>query len=247
MWITTSWDDGHVLDLRLADMLDRHGLTGTFYVARDYLPERMSEAEIAHLSARHEIGAHTLTHPVLTEIEPDAARREIVDSRRWLQDVTGSAITAFCPPRGATGPAVRHLIAEAGYVVARSVEQYHLDTGPDPLDLPTTVHLYPFPLRPSSSKRARFQPIQRVLPHVIPLRIPVSALRSWPALALALLDRAAALNGVWHLWGHSWEIDRFGLWDDLERVLAAASRYRDAHRVTNTALIREKMNHEQPK
>jgi hypothetical protein len=238
MWITTSWDDGHTLDLRLADLLDRYGLAGTFYVARDYLPERLSETEIAQLAARHEIGAHTLTHPILTDIEPDAARREITDSRRWLQDVTGTAITAFCPPRGATGPAVRQMIADAGYTVARNVEQYRLDVGDDPFDLPTTIHLYPFPLRPSTSWRARSQPIRRALPHVFPLRIPLFALRSWPALAVALLERAAAVGGVWHLWGHSWEIDRFGLWDDLDRVLAMTSRYPDARRVTNTALIK---------
>ena len=238
MWITTSWDDGHRLDLRLADLLDKYGLTGTFYIARDYLPERMSETEIAALSARHEIGAHTLTHPALTEIEPDAARHEIIDSRRWLQDLTGRAITAFCPPRGVTSPAVRQMIAEAGYEVARSVRLYQLDAGGDPFDLPTTIHIYPFPLRPTRSWRARFQPLGYLRPHFFRLRIPLTALRSWPLLAEVLLERAAAIDGVWHLWGHSWELDRFGMWDDLERVLAAASRYTEAQRVTNTDLIR---------
>jgi hypothetical protein len=136
------------------------------------------------------------------------------------------------------------MIAEAGYTIARSVEQYHLDTGPDPFDLPTTVYLYPFPLRPSTNWRARFQPVRRALPHIIPLHIPVWALRSWPALALALLERVAAVDSVRHLWGHSWEIERYGLWDDLDRLLAAASCYSDAHRVSNTAPIREKMSHE---
>ncbi|MBN1563092.1 MAG: polysaccharide deacetylase family protein [Anaerolineae bacterium] len=237
-WITTSWDDGHRLDLRLADLLDQYDLRGTFYVARDLLDERLSEAEIAGLAARHEIGAHTLTHPGLTEIDPGTARREIVDSRAWLQDVTGSAITAFCPPRGAINPAVRHLIADAGYEVARTVELYRLDVGDDRLMLPTTINVYPFPLRPSSSIRARFQPIQRALPHVPTLRLPLWALRSWPALAIALLDRVAQIGGVWHLWGHSWEIEHHGLWADLERVLAATRRYPDAHRVTNTELAR---------
>ena len=41
-WITTSWDDGHTLDLRLADLLDKYDLRGTFYVARDYLDERLA-------------------------------------------------------------------------------------------------------------------------------------------------------------------------------------------------------------
>ena len=30
--ITTSWDDGHPLDLRVAELLAKYGLQGTFYV-----------------------------------------------------------------------------------------------------------------------------------------------------------------------------------------------------------------------
>ena len=135
-------------------------------------------------------------------------------------------------------PAVRDLIAGAGYEVARTVEPYRLDAGDDWLMLPTTIHIYPFPLRPSSSIRARFQPIYNIRQHVWRLRIPVLALRSWPALALALLQRAAQTNGVWHLWGHSWEIEHHNLWDDLEHALAATRQYTGARRVTNTDLAR---------
>src|SRR5688500_11915407 len=34
--VTTSWDDGHPLDIRLAEMLARHGVAGTFYVPLRY-------------------------------------------------------------------------------------------------------------------------------------------------------------------------------------------------------------------
>ncbi len=240
-WITTSWDDGHRLDLRVADCLERHGLTGTFYIARDYLEsgERMDEPAIAALAGRHEIGAHTLAHPLLPDVDPGVARREILGSRDWLQTVTGRPITAFCYPRGGYNAAVRQIVAEAGFEAARTVEAYRLDAGDDPLALPTTVQVYPFPLRPSSSIRARFQPVWRVLPHRARLGLPLLALRNWPALALALLDRAAATGGVWHLWGHSWEVERYGLWDALDHVLAAVGRHPQARPVTNTQLVRE--------
>lgn len=29
--ITTSWDDGHPLDLKIAELLDKYGINGTFY------------------------------------------------------------------------------------------------------------------------------------------------------------------------------------------------------------------------
>lgn len=238
VWITTSWDDGHQLDHRLADLLDGVGAKGTFYVARDYLaPEvRLSEPEIAALAARHEIGAHTLTHPILTAIPMDQAREEIAGSRAWLEDVTGQHITAFCYPRGSANPALRDLVARAGYAVARTVEPYRLDAGRDPLLLPTSVQVYPFPLRPVDSLRARFEPVRRVLPRVRPLHLPLLALLGWPSLARALLDRAAATGGVWHLWGHSWEVEKYGMWGALEQALACLREYPDARFVTNTEL-----------
>jgi peptidoglycan/xylan/chitin deacetylase (PgdA/CDA1 family) len=240
-WITTSWDDGHRLDLRVADALDRYGLAGTFYVARDYLPpaERLSEDAIAQLSTRHEIGAHTLAHPVLAQVDEPTARREIEGSRDWLQRVTGRPVTAFCYPRGLYNATSRALVAEAGFTVARTVAFYRLDAGQDPLALPTTVHIYPFPLRPTRSWRARFEPVQRILPHVVRLRLPLFALRNWRAMALSLLDRAASTGGVWHLWGHGWEVERYGMWSDLEGILEAASRYPGARFVTNSELVRE--------
>jgi peptidoglycan/xylan/chitin deacetylase (PgdA/CDA1 family) len=238
--VTTSWDDGHRLDLRVADLLDQYGLTGTFYIARDHLDERLTEDEIGALARRHEVGAHTLSHPVLTGIDAAAAREEIDGSRRWLQTITGTPVTAFCYPRGETNSTVRQMVAEAGFEVARIVTQYRLDTGDDPFLLPTTLHVYPFPIRPVRSWRARFQPLQRALPHWLRLGLPLTALRDWSTLATTLLERAARTGGVWHLWGHSWEIERYGMWDELEQVLAAVRRYPQARPVTNSQLVGEK-------
>jgi hypothetical protein len=34
-----------------------------------------------------------------------------------------------------------------------------------------------------------------------------------------MMCRAVEIDGVFHLWGHSWEIERFGQWENLDRVL----------------------------
>jgi len=232
-WITTSWDDGHPLDLRIAELLNEFGLTGTFYIARDYLPERLSDAQIAALSKRHEIGAHTLTHPMLDRIPAAAAYQEISGSRDWLQQVTGKPIDSFCYPRGAYNAAVRQQVADAGYTIARTVAPYVLCPTDDPLTMPTTLQVYPFPLRPIASVRARFERLWQIRPYLSELQVPLFALRSWPALAIALLERASAVGGVWHLWGHSWEIEQYSMWDDLRMVLAAAAQHPDGQAVTN--------------
>src|SRR5689334_16731650 len=115
--ITTSWDDGHTLDLRVADMLDNYGMKGTFYITRDFLEKRMSDKQIRALASRHEIGAHTLTHPDLPDVPPEQAREEIAGSKAWLEDVTGKPVTSFAYPKGLNTPALRAMVAEAGYTI----------------------------------------------------------------------------------------------------------------------------------
>lgn len=235
-WITTSWDDGHPLDLRVAEYLQKYRLSGTFYLVRDYLPEQLSHADIRALSSKFEIGAHSLTHPDLTRLPRSKAGAEIEGSRAWLESLIGASVNAFCYPEGAYNSEIRALVAQAGFTVARTTKQYRLKCGNDLMELPTTFHVYPFPLRPVSSWRARSQPIRSALPHVLTLRLSPAELRNWPRLALALLKRAAATGGVWHLWGHSWEIEKYGMWRELETVLSAASAYPEARFVTNSQL-----------
>ena len=146
MKFTTSWDDGHVLDLRVAELLAKYQLQGTFYIAQDYAEKRLTDEQIQDLSQGFEIGAHTLTHPDLTIVDLDKAREEIAGSRRWLQDLTGQPINAFCYPRGRFTPQVRQIVIDAGFTVARTVEAYQLSCGDDPFAMPTTLHVYPFSL-----------------------------------------------------------------------------------------------------
>lgn len=67
------------------------------------------------LSAGHTIGAHTRTHPRLTQIPLVDARAEIRDSKRILEDAFGVPIRHFCYPFGDWNPAVRDAVAEAGF------------------------------------------------------------------------------------------------------------------------------------
>ena len=76
--ITTSWDDGHPLDLRIAELLTKYDLQGTFYVPLHNSRPTMSPAQIRELAGSFEIGAHTVNHVRLTSLnENDARRREV--------------------------------------------------------------------------------------------------------------------------------------------------------------------------
>lgn len=227
--VTTSWDDGHILDQRLVDLLDRYQLTGTFYICRDYTSERLSEEAIRDIAARHEIGAHTLTHPDLTTLSMADARNEMQGSKHWLEDVIGREVTAFCYPRGACNAPLHQLCAETGFRIARGVEKYSIIPG-DPYELSTTVQVYPLPLRPLPSFawwqgwRSRTLPLRQALHAAHENHIPRLAVRNWVSWAKAWVEVATTQDGTFHLWGHSWEIDAHDQWDDLEALFRHLSK-----------------------
>ncbi len=64
IYFTTSWDDGHKLDLKLSELLAKYNIAGTFYIAKDF-QGRMTDEDIIKISKNNEIGAHTITHPNL--------------------------------------------------------------------------------------------------------------------------------------------------------------------------------------
>src|SRR5689334_11751921 len=77
-YITTSWDDGHQLDLRVAELLTKYRLHGTFYIPKAAENGTMKAAQVRELSRAFEIGAHTLHHVVLTSTTDQQAWQEII-------------------------------------------------------------------------------------------------------------------------------------------------------------------------
>ena len=84
--VTTSWDDGDILDRRLALLLSRYNVKGTFYVSKSYRPKRLSDQDIEIIAKTHEIGAHTLTHPDLRTLSSAEQKNEISGSKKWLEE-----------------------------------------------------------------------------------------------------------------------------------------------------------------
>ncbi|MEI8309585.1 MAG: polysaccharide deacetylase family protein [Verrucomicrobiota bacterium] len=96
----------------------------------------MDKSEIHEwLAAGHAIGAHTLTHPRLTEIPADRAREEIFASKKMLEDIFGIPIRHFCYPYGKWNRPVRDLVEEAGYETAVTLDFGVNGADPDPFAL----------------------------------------------------------------------------------------------------------------
>lgn len=86
-----------------------------------------------------EIGAHTINHPILTELELDQARYEILEGKRQLEGILGKSVQWFAYPNGKRGidydVTHRALIEELGFegavstdwgVTTASSDQYQL-------------------------------------------------------------------------------------------------------------------------
>lgn len=233
--ITTSWDDGHPLDLRVAELLEKYGLRGTFYVPLENSRPMLSPAQIRDLSTRFEVGAHTVHHVVLTTLPKERARAEITESRSQVEEITGKPCSVFCFPSGRYSSAHLQMLSDAGFSGARTVELLSLDRpyGHNGLVLiPTTVQAYrhtAFTYFRNAAKRFRYKALWSLFGQ--------KGSGDWAAAAIALLARARETGGVFHLWGHSWEIEEAGEWAALERVFAAmAEAGRCAPCVTNSEL-----------
>ncbi len=84
------------------------------------LPGLMLSWDEARLLAAEgmDIGAHTITHPILTNISVDEARHEIVQSRRILEERLRTSVPHFAYPNGTArdcSDTIRQLAREAGF------------------------------------------------------------------------------------------------------------------------------------
>lgn len=87
-----------------------------------------------------EVGAHTMGHPILAELDLASARREIVESRRVLQGITGGPIDLFAYPNGRPDAdylkSTVGLVKEAGFDAAFSTAWGAATQHSDPFQLP---------------------------------------------------------------------------------------------------------------
>jgi peptidoglycan/xylan/chitin deacetylase (PgdA/CDA1 family) len=84
----------------------------------------MSVEALRSLAANgHEIGSHTVTHPLLPQLDRNALDREVMQSRRSLGDLLGADVLGFSYPNGDYNQNVLTAVKQAGYNYAVSAAQ----------------------------------------------------------------------------------------------------------------------------
>jgi len=114
-----TFDDGGVsADHVIADLLERRGWRGHFFISTDYIgrPEFLSASQIRDLHHRgHVIGSHSASHPLRISHLPESQMLvEWTRSVGTLSDIVGQPVDIASVPGGFYSPAVARAAAEAG-------------------------------------------------------------------------------------------------------------------------------------
>lgn len=224
---TSSWDDGAVQDLRLAELLLKYNQKATFFIPLHNVEKRqvISTRQIAALAVDFEIGAHTMNHKYLTAISDKEAEYEIKESKKVLESIINKQVPGFCFPGGKYKPVHLQFIRDAGFTYARTVNMFNHDNDTNIMN--TTLQAY------NHSKYTYFKHLLKRGYVIEILRHSVAILTSnrWEELLMKITDGyftndTAGKITVIHLWGHSWEIAENNAWKQLECFLKRLAGYK---------------------
>lgn len=112
--VTFSYDDGVIQDIRLIELLNKYGLKCTFNLNSELLSKRgmliRDGKRIAHYKVHaedvkaiyegHEVAAHTLTHPNLTQRDEAEVIRQVETDRLNLSELVGYEVVGMAYPCG---------------------------------------------------------------------------------------------------------------------------------------------------
>lgn len=151
--VALTFDDGYADNLRTAlPLLEKYDARATLYLVTDRGGEDWSVKKKPHhnsgelrdepkltdpqvremlASGRIELGSHTITHANFARLSPDAKRRELRESKRWLEDRFSVPVRSFAFPFGIYEPHDPQLVAEAGYESAVTTDP-GIDATPSP-------------------------------------------------------------------------------------------------------------------
>lgn len=112
-------------------------------IAKASLPNNLmmtSNEVVAMRDAGMQIGAHTVSHPILAKIKINSARQEIADSKIQLEELLGDEVSLFAYPNGKKCndylPEHADLVRELGFKAAVSTQWGASDANTDLFNIP---------------------------------------------------------------------------------------------------------------
>lgn len=211
MKIAFSWDDGALQDEKLFELHSKYEIPGMFFVptknreGRGVLtPETIRNAESKYIK----FGGHTQNHVYLTELNLNDVEIEVVENKKYLEDLLGHEIDDFCLPGGRYTKDILDSVYKY-YKTIRTADtmNFVFDGGP----LKPSIHFYPRGIKSlvgNSFRNKSYRELGVLLKH-------------FSEDYFELVKKIVAFektkeNSVVMIWGHSWEIEELNLWKKLE-------------------------------
>lgn len=230
--VTLSWDDGHPLDMRIARLMVDCGLRATFYIPMRIDAPRLDTHQLLDLSTMGmEIGSHGLTHSVLTRSSNPWG--EMADSKDRLEQTLGRPVTSFCYPFGKFNHKTALIARESGYCLARTTQSFSIDSITDCFRMPVTLQFVPTSRILHLRHAVREGNIRGIFTWGARWHFEEDLLR----LSRRAFRDACRCNGIFHVWGHSWEIDKLGLWSMLAELCRHIGKRSDVSYLTNSCVL----------
>lgn len=197
--LTFSYDDAVPADIRLAKLMKKYGVKGTFnanswFYHKDEPEDRLSKAELKALAddPQFEVACHGHTHPYYNFLPQPTVANDIIINRKKIEEITGSIIRGFAYPYGPYTDLSEEAIKVAGIVYARTTKSTsNFDLPENWLQWHPTCH--------HTNAPALFE---KFMSDLTPLIKPL----------------------VMYVWGHSFEFDRENNWDFIEDFLKKCSQ-----------------------
>lgn len=219
---TCSIDDGHPLDMKVAELLRKHSLNGTFFIP---IKNRegfkvLSREQINELGRHFEVGSHTYDHCYLKGVDLWLAYHQINEGKKQLEELLGKEVPGFCYPGGRYRQRDIELVKACGFKYARTTMNLCFDAGSKPYEMPTTIQFYP---HCRDVYLRNFIGAGSWLRRCNGLRLAIQY-ENWRDRLYALFDYACERGSAFHLWGHSKQFDELDAWDELDAFFAHVAK-----------------------
>lgn len=208
--IISSWDDGDGYDLTLADMLIKYKIPAVFYIpikVRDLTDRKVRQLAgtepdcdfCKNSRTLFEIGGHSINHPEsMRNLNDNDANIEVAGSKAGLEKIIREGtdknyvVDKFCYPSGRYDDRIKSIVKRCGFKEARTVHSGSIEFPKDNFAIRPTVHVHP----------------QKDYDGL-----------TWKEFAEYSLDKVLENGGRFEIWGHSWEIEKFNMWEFLDDFL----------------------------
>ena len=112
--IALTFDDGPgPYTMELLQYLGQYNAKATFFVIGSKVASRVNVVQAAHAQG-HQIGNHSWSHPVLTQLSSANVHAQIAQTNTAIQAAIGQSPTVMRPPYGATNARVANIQATHG-------------------------------------------------------------------------------------------------------------------------------------